>query len=438
MTDEVRVVGALVLRSTGAGGRLEEVAFSPTTGLLTYLGPDRGPVGEGDIDGTGRVLAPGLVNAHTHAAMTLLRGHSDDAPLAEWLAHIRAFELRMTYDDIRAGLALALVEMLRAGTVGFVDMHLWDSELLGLVVGSGMRVRAAPAIFGNAAVGYPLASPATGAEVLAGTPALAAEFAGEPRVRVSYGPHAFYSAGVELMREVADRASADGLGIHTHLSETSGEVEDSIADHGRSPIRLAADVGMLAPSTHVAHAVHPRPGDVELLARSSATVSHNPISNLKLGAGIAPVREYAHAGVRLALGTDSMASNNSADLFEEIKVGTLLQRGIACDPTGWSAADMLGMATEGGAAALDQGLSGRLEVGGAADFMLLDATSAAATPLTDALSFLGYAAHGGDVTDVVIAGRRVVGDRRITTLDEDAILAEAAERVSRIRSDLRR
>ena len=290
MTDEVRVVGALVLRSAHSPGQREEVAFSPSTGLLTYLGPERGPIGASDIDGTGRVLAPGLVNAHTHAAMSLLRGHSNDAPLGDWLGHIRAFELRMTYGDVRAGLSLALVEMLRCGTVGFIDMHMWDGELLGLVVGSGMRVRAAPAIFGYDAVGYPLASADTGADVLRSTPALAAEFAGEPGVRVSYGPHAFYSAGVDLMREVVERSRGDGLGIHTHLSETAGEVDDSMAVHGRSPIGLAADTGMLSATTHIAHAVHPRAGDVALLGGSGATVSHNPISNMKLGAGIAPAR----------------------------------------------------------------------------------------------------------------------------------------------------
>jgi 5-methylthioadenosine/S-adenosylhomocysteine deaminase len=370
--------------------------------------------------------------------MSLLRGHSNDAPLAEWLEDIRAFELRMTYDDIRAGLALALVEMIRAGTVGFVDMHLWDAALLGLVVQSGMRVRAAPAIFGSDTVGYPLASPETGAQVLDGTAALASEFAGEARIRISYGPHAFYTAGVDLMREVAERARVDGLGIHTHLSETRAEVDDCLAQFGRSPIGLAADVGILGATTHVAHAVHPRPGDLGLLAGSRATVSHNPISNLKLGAGIAPVREYSGGGIRLALGTDSMASNNSADLFEEIKLGALLQRGLRENPTGWSATDTLRMATEGGAAALDEGLSGRLAVGAAADFVLVDATAVAATPLADAVSFLGYAARGSDVTDTVIGGRRVLAAGRVTTLDEDAILSDARERTARIRRELDR
>ncbi len=336
-----------------------EIAFSPTTGLITYLGPSRGPVGPGDISATGRIVAPGLINAHTHAGISLLRGHSDDAPLQEWLTHIRAFEVLMTRDDIRAGLLLSMAEMIRTGTVGFLDMFLWDSGLLADVRSAGMRVQAAPAVFGYDAVGYPLASTQTGSETLDETPRLAAEFAGDELISVSYAVHAPYSCGPELMADVARRSAGNGLGVQIHLSETRAEVADSLAAHGRSPIALAADLGLLAGRLHVAHAVHPEPGDAELLAAADGvTVSHNPISNLKLGAGIAPVPDYLRAGVALALGTDSMASNNSADLFEEIKMGALLPRGVHHDPALVSGVDTLTMATSGGARALGGGLSG--------------------------------------------------------------------------------
>ena len=189
---------------------------------------------------------------------------------------------------------------------------------------------------------------------------------------------------------------------------------------------------------HVAHAVHPQDGDVELLARPGVTVSHNPVSNLKLGAGIAPVRQYLDGGVRLALGTDSVASNNTLDLFEEIKTGTLVQRGLAADPGVLYGTDLLAMATSGGATALDADLSGTLAVGEAADFVLLNVTGTTAVPFTNASSFVAYAARGTDVTDVVIAGRRVVAQGRLTVLDEDAARADVAERAARILGELRR
>jgi len=436
VTSDVRIVGADVVAEPGVVLRDSEIALSPLTGLISYLGPRRGPLGAGDIDGTGRVAAPGLINGHTHAGISLLRGHSDDEPLQQWLTHIRAFEVRMTRADIRAGLQLSMAEMIRSGTVGFLDMFLWDSGLLADVHAAGLRVNAAPAVFGYDAVAFPLADPQTGAQVLDGTPGLAAEFAGDGLIEVGYGPHAPYSCGPELLADVARRAARNGLGVQIHLSETRLEVTDSLAAHGRSPIALAADLGLLGGRTHVAHAVHPEPGDAELLAAEGITVSYNPVSNLKLGAGIAPVPQYRSAGVALALGTDSMASNNSADLFEEVKTGALLQRGAHHDPAILRGADTFSMATSGGARALRTGLSGRLAVGEVADLILVDGGVVTATPLPDLLAFLCYAASGGDVTDVFVAGRRLLAERRLTTLDLESIRAEANERVRRIRAEL--
>lgn len=436
MESELRIVGADVVAQPGVVLRDAEIALSPLTGLISYLGPRRGPRRAADLDGTGKIAAPGLINGHTHAGISLLRGHSDDEPLQRWLTHIRAFEVRMTRDDIRAGLLLSMAEMIRSGTIGFVDMFQWDSALLAEVSSVGLRVNAAPAVFGYHAVGYPSAGSMTGAEVLDDTSRLAAEFAGDDLIEISYGPHAPYSCGPDLLADVAQRSAANGLGVQIHLSETRLEVTESLASQGRSPIAQAAELGLFGVRTHVAHAVHAEPGDAELLAGQGVTVSYNPVSNLKLGAGIAPVLQYRAAGVALALGTDSMASNNSADLFEEIKVGALLQRGLHHDPAILRGADTFSMATSGGARALRSALSGRLGVGEAADLILLDATGATATPRTDPMAFLGYAASGADVTDVFVAGRRLLADRRLTTLDEESIRSEVNERVQRIRADL--
>ena len=438
MTVEIRLVGATAVVASPTQVLWDaEVALSPSTGLITYLGPSRGPAGPADISAAGRVVAPGLINGHTHAGISLLRGHSDDAPLQEWLTHIRALEVLMTRDDIRAGLLLSMAEMIRTGTVGFLDMFAWDSGLLADVRSAGLRVQAAPAVFGYDAVAYPRASTQTGSQALDETPRLAAEFAGDELISVSYAIHAPYSCGPELMADVARRSAGTGIGVQIHLSETAAEVANSLTTYGRSPIALAADLGLLAGRLHVAHAVHPEPGDIDLLASApGVTVSHNPISNLKLGAGIAPLPDYLRAGVALALGTDSMASNNSADLFEEIKMAALLQRGVHHDPALVSGVDTLAMATSGGTQALGGGLSGRLAEGQAADLILLDTAGPTGTPMTNPVAFLSYAARGGDVTDVFVAGRRLLADRVLTTLDVDAIHADAAERVARIRAEL--
>jgi 5-methylthioadenosine/S-adenosylhomocysteine deaminase len=360
---EIRIAPLTVVPEAGQVLREAELAVSTDSGRITYLGAVRGPLGAGDIDGAGRLAIPGLINAHTHSAMTLLRGYSDDVPLHTWLTHVRAFELRLTAADIQAGLRLALAEMLRNGTVAFIDMFQWDSTLLAAVSEAGMRVSAAPAVFGYDSVAFPMADPTPGSDILERTAALSAEFAGDPLIGLAYGLHAPYTCPPEMVAEVAQRSRVNGIGVHIHLSETAREVDDSLRQFGVTPIRQVADLGLLDGRVHVAHAVHPRAGDFELLGRPGVTVSHNPVSNLKLGAGIAPVPRYLSAGVRLGLGTDSVASNNTLDMFEEIKTGVLAQRGLAVDPSVISGADLFAMATAGGARAVDPALSGVLAAG---------------------------------------------------------------------------
>ncbi|MTD13392.1 amidohydrolase family protein [Nakamurella sp. YIM 132087] len=435
MTAANRIVGATVW--TGEHTLHDaEIVWSVETGTIEYVGPSRGPAGDGDIDGTGRLVLPGFVNGHTHAGMGVLRGYSDDVHLHTWLGHVRAIELRMTADDILAGLRLAMAEMLRSGTVGFVDMFEWTTPLLGAVVDAGLRVNAAPTVFAYDAVAFPSAATATGAQVLDATPGLAAEFAGEQRITVTYGLHAPYTCPPEMLSDVAARRADNGIGIQIHLSETRREVAESLEQWGVSPIRHVADLGLLPGRLHVAHAVHPEPGDLGLLAGPGVTVSHNPVSNLKLGAGIAPVPEYLAGDVALGLGTDSVASNNTLDMYEELKTAILLPRGVANDPQVITGRSVLKMATAGSAKALDQGLSGVLAIGEQADLQVLDVSGTTAAPFTDAVSFACYAARGSDVTDVVIAGRVVVSGGRCLTIDEDAVRAEVTERATRLRGEL--
>jgi 5-methylthioadenosine/S-adenosylhomocysteine deaminase len=435
---ERRIVHATVVTQDGARRVLAdgEVAYSAVTGLITYVGPTRGPAGAGDLDAAGAIVMPGLVNAHTHSAMTPLRGYCDDRDLQTWLAGIRAFEDRMSAADIRAGLQLALAEMIRNGITCFADMFLWDEALLGDVVSAGLRVLAAPAVFGYDAVGYAGAlvngEPQTGREALAATERLAATFAGDAQVRIAFGPHAPYTCPPDLLADVARRAARLDVPIHIHLSETAFEVEQCRAEHGRTPIELARNLGLFGAAVLVAHCVHPGPADAAILAAAGASVVHNPVSNLKLGAGIAPLAELRAAGVRTALGTDSVASNNNLDLFEEIKTGTIVHRGRHETSDLVRGSELLDMATCEGAAAVGFGSSGALEAGRAADLVVLSVASTRATPMTSPLSFLTFAARGDDVTHVVVGGRELMRDGRLLTVDEDAARAAVAATAARI------
>ncbi|WP_226345412.1 amidohydrolase family protein [Agilicoccus flavus] len=426
-----RIVGGHVVTMDGAGGGAGtvladgEVAWD-AVGTLTYVGPARGPAGAGDVDATGCVVLPGLVNAHTHSGMSMLRGYSDDCDLQTWLGHVRDFEVGMSARDVASGLRLALLEMVTTGTTAFADMYHWDADLLAIVADAGLRVVAAPAVFDYDDVGYPGAAGPDGTGVLAATEDLAREFAGDDHVRLAFGPHAPYTCSPELYADVARRAARLGIGVHTHLSETRHEVDVCRERFGVTPIAHVERLGLFEVPVHVAHAVHATPEDVAILAARGASVSHNPVSNLKLGAGVAPLVALRDAGVPLALGTDSAASNNTLDLFEEIKTAPLLQRGVAASPDVVLGSEALAWATTGGARALGFDRAGALEVGKWADVVVVRADGPAATPLYDPVSFLAFAARGSDVRDVVVGGRTLVRDGRALTLDEDAILDAVA------------
>ena len=437
MSSETRVVGGTVVTMDGLGTvhAAGEVAYDGS-GSITYVGAGRGPARPGDLDVAGDIVVPGLVNAHAHSAMTPLRGFSDDKDLAQWLGDMRRFEIRLTAEDLAWGLRLAMVEMLRSGTTTFADMFRWDAALLGDVVTAGMRVLAAPAVFTEEAVGFPAAGPEDGRATMDLTEQLARDFAGDRQVRITFGPHAPYTCSPELLREVARRAAAAGVGVQIHLSETHAEVRESIARHGRTPIAHVASLGLLEVPTLVAHAVAATSEDIQILVDAGATVAHNPVSNLKLGSGVAPVPEMLAAGLTVGLGTDGVASNNTLDMFEEIKVGTILQRGHSQQADAVGSSTFLRMATSEGARAAGYPETGSLQVGRWADLVVVRTSSTRATPLHSVDSFLGFAAQGQDVRHVVVDGRHVVDEGVVTTLDEQEIKARVAATATRIVREL--
>lgn len=414
-----------------------ELAFDGS-GRITYAGsarPDAASASDRVVhELAGHVLMPGLVNGHTHSAMTLLRGVSDDEGFMPWLAAVQALEQHLTHDDVAVGLQLAMVEMIETGTTSFADMYHWDADLIELVRSAGMRALVALASFAPETVGFPGVSSWTGAEATDRTEALAERYAGDAQVRIAYGPHAPYTCPPEFLRDIAQRAVRLGIPIHTHISESTAEVAQIRERYGATPAVHLDALGLFDAEVLAAHCVHLTDGEIELFARTGTAVSHNPVSNLKLGNGIAALPEWQAAGLRISLGTDSVASNNTLDLFEEIKTGTILHRGARGDAAIVRAADVLDIATRRGAEAIGFPETGALEAGRLADVVALDVTGSSAIPFEAAslVSHLGFAATGADVRHVFIGGRHVYAEGEHLTLDADSIRARAAAARARL------
>ena len=410
-----------------------EVAFD-ADGRITYVGSVR-PGREVTHELSGHVLMPGLVNGHTHSAMTLQRGVADDDGFMPWLNAVQAREQHLTRDDIAAGLQLALVEMIETGTTAFADMYFWDADLIELVVSSGMRVLAAPATFTAETVGFPAASNLNGAEVTELTERLAQQFAGHPQVRLAFGPHAPYTSPAEFLTDITARARRTGLPIHTHVAESRAETAQMLERYGKTSADYLKSIGLFDASVLAAHCVHLTPGEIESLVDAQVAMSHNPVSNLKLGNGVAPLPELIIAGARVCLGTDGVASNNTLDLFEEIKLATILHRGTRQDALAVRASEVLDIATRGGAEAIGFADTGVLRVGALADIIALDVNTAGGTQfVADALvSHLAFVATGADVREVFIGGQHVYARGQHLSLDADAVKERARAATARLR-----
>lgn len=402
-------------------------------GRITYAGSPR-PEDDATarsvtFDLAGHALIPGLTNGHTHSAMTLQRGVSDDESFMTWLDTVQGIEQQLTYGDLEAGLDLALLEMIETGTVAFADMYYWDEGLIERVRAAGMRVFASLACSATDHVAYPAVSPMTGADVLNLVEELAAKYREDPLVRVGFGPHAPYTCTPEFLGEVRERAIAGSIPIHTHVSESADEVAQLRERYGKTPGEFLDSLNFFDAEVHAAHCVHLEPGEIATFARTGTSVSHNPVSNMKLGNGIAPFPEMLAAGVPLAIGTDSVASNNSLDLFEELKHATIAHRGAREDAAAVLASQTLEVATRSGAAAIGFPGSGELAVGKFADVVAVDLMSTSFAPLSpeELVSHLVYGATGRDVRHVFVGGRHLYADGVHLTLDADAVRARARE-----------
>ncbi len=354
------------------------------------------------------VLIPGLVNAHTHAAMSLMRGIADDLPLMRWLEeHIWPAEARhVSPGFVKDGTLLACAEMLSGGITCFNDMYFFPGAALAAAQAARMRVSIGMIVFD-----FPSAYGADPDDYLAKGLALRDQWSDYPLATFCLAPHAPYTVSDATFRKVATLAGEIDVPVHIHVHETAHEIERSLAEHGVRPLARLERLGLLGPGLIAVHAVHLEEAEIARLARHGASVAHCPSSNLKLASGFAPVARIAAAGVNLALGTDGAASNNRLDLFEEMRLAALLAKGVSGNAEALPAHAALRAATLGGAAALGlQGRIGSIVPGKAADLAAVRFRGPALAPCYDPVSQLVYAAGRQDVSDVWVAGERLYRD----------------------------
>jgi 5-methylthioadenosine/S-adenosylhomocysteine deaminase len=388
------------------------------------------------IDATGAIVMPGLINAHTHAAMTCFRGIADDMELMDWLNnYIFPAEARNVNPELAYwGSLLACAEMIKSGTTTFADMYIFQGETARAAKEAGMRC-----LIGEVLFDFPSPNINTPAEGLAYTEKLIQTWADDPLVNVMVEPHALYTCSPDLLKDCKALANRYQVPLATHLLENAGEVKQLRDKLGRRATAFLEDIGLLDERFIGFHCVMMDEQDMRLFADHGCKVVHNPESNMKLASGVAPISAMLGHGIAVGLGTDGCASNNNLDMFQELDTAAKLEKSARLDPTVMSARTVLRMATSDGAKVLGlDHLVGTLAVGKKADLCIIDMNKPHLTPLYDEYSHLTYAVSGADVDTVLINGRVVLRSRRLTTIDEIEVMRRVREIAVRIRESLRR
>ncbi|WP_025640236.1 amidohydrolase [Schnuerera ultunensis] len=372
------------------------------------------------IDGQNKVAMPGLINAHTHIGMSLLRNYADDLPLHEWLTKkIWPIEAKLTAEDVYWGSLLSMVEMIQSGTTTFCDMYFFMDQ-----VGKGLEESGIRGILTRGII----EESGKEKEKLDDTRELYKNWhgKGEGRIKVMVAPHAPYTCSPAYLEDVMDLAHELDTGIHIHLSETKKEVEDSYKTYGKSPIKHVYDLGLFKLPTIAAHCVHVDESDIKILRENNVSPVNNPSSNLKLASGFAPIDEMLKFGVNVSLGTDGSSSNNNLNMFEEIHLASIVNKAVNMDAVSVPAITALKMATINGAKALlwDKEI-GSIEIGKKADVILIDMDKSHLYPRHNIISSLAYSVQGSDVDTVIVDGKIIMEKREIKTLDVEKIMYNA-------------
>jgi 5-methylthioadenosine/S-adenosylhomocysteine deaminase len=388
--------------------------------------------GSETVDAAGQVVLPGLVNTHTHAPMVLYRGLADDLALMEWLTNyiFPAEAKTLSPEFVRAGTRLAALEMIQSGTTTYADMYYFEEEIARETKAAGLR-----GVLGQTIIQFPVADAKTPAEALARAEAFITTFKGDPLITPAVAPHAMYTLDGQTLTAARALGRRHGVPTLIHLAETADEMKTAQERFKATPVGYLESLGFLGTGVLAAHAVWVSGPEIALLRTRGVGVSHNPESNMKLASGTAPVTDYLQAGVAIGLGTDGAASNNDLDMFEAMRVASLLQKVRTGDPRALGAVTALEMATLGGARALGLGSQiGALEPGKRADLIVVSMSAARQTPMYHPVSHLVYTTRGDDVRTTIVHGRVLMRDRKVLTLDEHAVLAEARAWASKVRA----
>lgn len=371
------------------------------------------------VDCQENLLMPGFYNAHCHAAMTLFRGYGEDLPLRRWLEErIFPAEDRLTSESVSVASRLAIAEMLRNGVVSFSDMYMFEEETAEAVLDTGIKANLSRCI-----VSFDPSADMKNDFRLQEALALAEKYHGREneRLKIDLSLHAEYTNVPHACEYVGKVAKDRGMLMQLHLSETEKEHCECIARHGKTPTAFFNDLGVFDAPTLAAHCVWVDDNDIAILAKKGVTAVHNPISNLKLGSGVMPLRRMLDAGVRVALGTDGVASNNRLDLLREYQTAAILHKGVSRDPASITARELLPLATKNGAMAQGRNDCGTLAVGSCADLILIDRHAIHNVPCYDEYAMLAYSAAASDVKMTMVDGRILYQNGEYTSIDEERL-----------------
>jgi 5-methylthioadenosine/S-adenosylhomocysteine deaminase len=438
---DLLVTGATIVTMDSQRHVIENGMIAVRGDTIIAVGPDPNkvvPIGiaKQTIDAKGKLIMPGLINAHTHIPMVLLRGLVDDVTLDDWLRkYIFPAEAKNVNEEfVRWGSRLALAEMIRSGTTTFADMYYFEDAVAEETKAAGLR-----GFVGETWIDFPAPDNKNEAELAAYTEKFLKKWQGDPLIHASVAPHSIYTCSEKTLRDSAALARKYHAPILIHVAEMRKELVDSIEKNGTTPVQYLERIEFLGPDVLAAHCIWVDYTDMKILADRQVGCAHNPSSNMMLASGVAPVVDERAAGMRVGLGTDGPAgSNNDLDMMEEMDLAAKLQKTYRVDPRALGAKGALEMATIEGARALHMEKEiGSLEAGKKADFVMLNLNVPNAVPMFDAYSQIVYALKASEVETVVIGGKTVMKDGKVLTVDEAAAMAKAREYGKKVEASLK-
>ena len=411
----------------GDGFKTEKCDICITGDTITKIGKAEDFAADKIIDGKGRLASTGLVNAHTHSYMSVFRNSADDLMFHDWLfGRIMPMEDKLTPDDLYWGTKLACLEMIRTGTTAFLDMNICREDVTRAVSESGLKAVITRGLVGNGR------NDEGGIRRIEDTLYDMEKYGGNKRLKFMMGPHAIYTTDREYLELVMEKAKEYNMGINIHLSESVKEIEDCYAQHGCSPVEYLDNMGMFDFHTVAAHCVQLSDKDIEILAERGVFVATNPISNAKLGNGFARIPDMLEKGVRLCIGTDSAASNNTLNMFSDMNFISLAHKGNTRTAQAVTAQQTLKMATETGAKALGLSDTGVLREGAKADIMIMNMNCPSMQPLNNPIAAMCYSASGYEVESLMVDGELLMENYEIKNLDAEEIYFHCNETMKRI------